>query len=820
MRNNVKRVLAVIIMVLMIGMSCIQTFARTLIDTSKACSLEIEYADEGTPIPNAEFRIYKIADVSETSAMTLCGAFKKYPVSLDVKDSSEWLGIASTLKGYVQADNIAPTDSGKTDSQGKLKFPTTGKTFERGVYLILGEPVQLGDKYIYTSTPFCVCVPGLGEKEAWIYDVTARPKFTKQEVEIPETKTMRKVIKEWDDSGFESIRPTEVTVELLCDGKVYDTKTLNKDNDWRYTWNDLENDHDWNLVEKTVPGYTVSIEKSGVTFIVKNTYKIVPGPETTSRKVVKVWDDVGHEDKRPSEVSVSLLRNGEVFDTKALTKDNGWEYTWNGLDASYNWDVSEKEVKGYSSSVRTSGTTLIIVNRYNDVPPTPAEKVTRKAVKVWSDNGYENKRPSEVTVYLLRNGKVYDTKTLSARNGWEYTWTELDPKYTWEVKEKAVEGYSGEIKTYGETAMIVNTYEVPHDPTPETTSRKVVKIWNDVGHESERPTEVTVSLLRNGEVYDTKTLTKENGWEYTWNGLDASYNWDVAEKEVKGYSSSVRTSGTTLIIVNTFNEVPPTHVTRKAVKIWSDNGYESKRPAEVTVYLLRDGEVYDTKTLSAGNDWEYIWTELDPQYTWEVKEKAVEGYSGEIKKSGDTVVIVNTYEVPDEPTPETKSCSVTPAAVKRVVGDTPKVKGAFKFLLSAVNADSPMPAGTKGKTAEATIYGAGTIGFGTITFNEEGTYVYTVSEINTAEGGYTYDTNVYTVKYNVVKSGNELKSTCEITDIDGKSSSSVVFTNTYKTPGEKLPQTGVLWWPVPVLLCLGLIFLILGTVLKRRNNER
>ena len=54
-----------------------------------------------------------------------------------------------------------------------------------------------------------------------------------------------------------------------------------------------------------------------------------------------------------------------------------------------------------------------------------------------------------------------------------------------------------------------------------------------------------------------------------------------------------------------------------------------------------------------------------------------------------------------------------------------------------------------------------------------------------------------------------------------------LVTNTGKTnpppkpphnPGEKLPQTGLLWWPVPVLLCLGIVSLTVG--LRRRRNGR
>lgn len=40
----------------------------------------------------------------------------------------------------------------------------------------------------------------------------------------------------------------------------------------------------------------------------------------------------------------------------------------------------------------------------------------------------------------------------------------------------------------------------------------------------------------------------------------------------------------------------------------------------------------------------------------------------------------------------------------------------------------------------------------------------------------------------------------------------------YKKP-EKLPQTGQLWWPVPVLICLGLVCLILGSFARRKDKE-
>ena len=39
---------------------------------------------------------------------------------------------------------------------------------------------------------------------------------------------------------------------------------------------------------------------------------------------------------------------------------------------------------------------------------------------------------------------------------------------------------------------------------------------------------------------------------------------------------------------------------------------------------------------------------------------------------------------------------------------------------------------------------------------------------------------------------------------------------------ERLPQTGVLWWPVPMMIALGLLFIIIGLLIKRKGikNEK
>ena len=50
-----------------------------------------------------------------------------------------------------------------------------------------------------------------------------------------------------------------------------------------------------------------------------------------------------------------------------------------------------------------------------------------------------------------------DTVTLNEKNGWTYTWKELDPGYTWSVKEEVPEGYKVSYSTRDHTITITNT---------------------------------------------------------------------------------------------------------------------------------------------------------------------------------------------------------------------------------------------------------------------------------------------------------------------------------------------------------------------------
>ena len=84
-----------------------------------------------------------------------------------------------------------------------------------------------------------------------------------------------------------------------------------------------------------------------------------------------------------------------------------------------------------------------------------------------------------------------------------------------------------------------------------------MKVWEDDGTEA-RPESVTVQLLRNGEVYDTVTLSDENGWSHTWTGLDKDDTWQVVEADVPDdYTVTVTREGITFVVTNTRSKDNP-----------------------------------------------------------------------------------------------------------------------------------------------------------------------------------------------------------------------------------------------------------------------
>ena len=124
-------------------------------------------------------------------------------------------------------------------------------------------------------------------------------------------------------------------------------------------------------------------------------------------------------------------------------------------------------------------------------------------------------------------------------------------------------------------------------------------------------------------------------------------------------------------------------------------------------------------------------------------------------------------------------------------GDAPNV---FIFEMTRLDPSSPMPEGSTGNTARTRRLLGGDAVFRNITFNQPGTYVYTIKEV-TGTQNIQYDQSVYTVTYNVADDGTgqlEATRTMTKTDEDGNvttvdlgeynDATGAVFTNVYPDP--------------------------------------
>lgn len=181
-------------------------------------------------------------------------------------------------------------------------------------------------------------------------------------------KTSRSIIKLWnDEEDQDGKRPTSIQVQLYANtDKVGGPVTLEEENNWEYTWEDLDERKGgkpivYTVKELTTPtGYKVTVDETTPgTFIMKNYYK----PETVKVEGEKVWDDANDQDGvRPKEIKVNLIADGELIAEKIVTSETDWKYAFTDLPKYKDqgklieYKVTEELIPEYSS--RVDGTTI------------------------------------------------------------------------------------------------------------------------------------------------------------------------------------------------------------------------------------------------------------------------------------------------------------------------------------------------------------------------------------------------------------------------------------------------------------------------------
>lgn len=237
----------------------------------------------------------------------------------------------------------------------------------------------------------------------------------------------------------------------------------------------------------------------------------------------------------------------------------------------------------------------------------------------------------------------------------------------------------------------------------------------------------------------------------------------------------------------------------KVVKKWDDAGSEAKRPASISVSLLKDGAEYASQALSAANGWQCEWTGLSSGSAWTVSESSLpDGYFSTVDSVTDgdtcTYTITNIYEE-------------VPLAGALFVSKKWNDQGHEKERPSSVKAGLYCD----GKLQETVVLNGGN-GWSHSWLGLDVSRTWTVSEIGAAKeyksavkqaGSVFTITNTYgTGKEPGVPPGGPEE---EIPDEN--------------VPLAKAPQTGLVQWPIPVLLTAGAVLIVCGVVFRRKEKH-
>ena len=482
-----------------------------------------------------------------------------------------------------------------------------------------------------------------------------------EQILIPNSKNTKtidiSVTKEWKDANNQDgKRPQSIKVQLYADGNESGTPVeLTSDSGWTYTWRDLAEKNEGKAITYTVKevgdvaGYTAS-EPTGNAeqgFVLTNSHT----PETIKVEGTKNWKDNDDQDgKRPESIKVNLIVNGVLKESKTVTAEDNWKYSFGNLPkyekgVKVIYTVTEDAVEGYSTKIEGYN----ITNTY-----TPG-KTSVTVTKRWLDNDdQDGKRPQSIKVQLYADGKESGTPVVvTGESGWTYTWRDLAEKnegkaITYTVKEVGdVAGYTASEPTGNAEQGFVLT----NSHTPETIKVEGTKNWKDNDdQDGKRPESIKVNLIVNGVLKESKTVTAEDNWKYSFGNLPkyekgVKVIYTVTEDAVEGYSTKIEGYN----ITNTYT---PGKTSVTVTKRWLDNDdQDGKRPQSIKVQLYADGKESGTPVVVTGESgWTYTWINLAEKkkgkaITYTVKEVGtVEGYEAFVSGDARTgYTITNDY---------------------------------------------------------------------------------------------------------------------------------------------------------------------------------
>ena len=254
-------------------------------------------------------------------------------------------------------------------------------------------------------------------------------------------------------------------------------------------------------------------------------------------------DDDGPFDKYfggsgPEQITVPSVAESEVqVDRADYDSDEAYQAAWDAEWLSLwqkRWDGLASTLLSYLSADET------ILPTAQGVVQLENEGTDQETGQVVLDKDTQGK-PLEVGMYLVVPERIEDGN---------YTYTPMS--YLVTLPNLVEEQWYYEAEIRGDKFD-----RDRHGDGGGTVNRNVMKVWEDA-EGVDRPTSVTVRLLRNGEVYEEVTLSEANDWQHSWRGLSNRYQWTLVEVDVPvDYTVEITQEGNTFVVTNTAPEDIP-----------------------------------------------------------------------------------------------------------------------------------------------------------------------------------------------------------------------------------------------------------------------
>lgn len=255
-----RRKMLILCVTVLLILSCSLTAFAQRFDPNKSGSVSVTLAQQQNkaPIVGAELSMYHVATVGVNSDGILSYVYTNYFKNSGISLDDPLL--AARLDTFV-SQNDPPSVKVTTDKNGTATY----EGLELGLYFIKQTSAV---QSFAPCTPFVVTVP-YKNADGFVYEVNASPKT---EVVKLTSVTVKKV---WNVDP--TAKPVDsVKVQLLQNGSVVRTATLNAKNDWQITYTDMPESDAYSIKEIDVPkGFTPTYSQKGYTFTVTNTSTLI-----------------------------------------------------------------------------------------------------------------------------------------------------------------------------------------------------------------------------------------------------------------------------------------------------------------------------------------------------------------------------------------------------------------------------------------------------------------------------------------------------------------------------------------------------------------